>query len=146
MLVKVTAAMRKDSIRSSLLYKEQLHLYSFLASLHDTSKDVPDDQFHQPHATASARRKSRSVQGWMYYFGTNLENRFSVKDFWPTQEQSHKIPYEKEEIKAEIERMQREMRRRKERDTALMQAREAFKQPKDEAAVESVPQVSVPAS
>lgn len=66
--------------------------------------------------------------GWMYYFGTNLENRFSVEGFWPTAEQSHKIPYEREEIKAEVERIQKEMRRRKERDAALLQAREAFKQ------------------
>lgn len=66
--------------------------------------------------------------GWMYYFGTNLENRFSVEGFWPTQEQSHKIPYEKEEIKAEVERIQREMKRRKELQTreALLQARDAF--------------------
>lgn len=66
--------------------------------------------------------------GWMYYFGTNLENRFSVEGFWPTAEQSHKIPYEKEEIKAEVERIQREMKRRKEIQSreALAQAREAF--------------------
>lgn len=48
----------------------------------------------------------------MYYFGTNLESRFSVPGFWPTQEQSHKIPFEKEEIKAEIERGQKMMRER----------------------------------
>lgn len=48
----------------------------------------------------------------MYYFGTNLENRFSVPGFWPTQEQGHKIPYEREDIKAEVERIQREMRER----------------------------------
>ena len=35
--------------------------------------------------------------GWMYYFGTNLENRFNVPDFWPEPETTHKIPYEKEE-------------------------------------------------
>lgn len=74
--------------------------------------------------------------GWMYYFGTNLENRFSVQDFWPTAEQSHKIPYDREDIKAEVERIQREMRRRKERDAALMQAREAFKQPRVEEGAE----------
>jgi protein PET100, fungi type len=51
--------------------------------------------------------------GYMYYFGTNLENRFAVSDFWPTQEQSHKIPYDKDEIRAEIERYQREMKARK---------------------------------
>ena len=35
--------------------------------------------------------------GWMYYFGTNLENRFSVPDFWPEPGTTHKIPFEKEE-------------------------------------------------
>jgi protein PET100 len=50
--------------------------------------------------------------GYMYYFGTNLENRFSVPGFWPTQEQGHKIPYERDEIKAEVERIQREMKDR----------------------------------
>jgi protein PET100, fungi type len=52
--------------------------------------------------------------GYMWYFGTNLEQRFAVPDFWPTQAQSHKIPFEKEEIKAELLRMQQEMRARKE--------------------------------
>ena len=41
----------------------------------------------------------------MYYFGTNLESRFKVEGFWPTQEQGHKIPVEKEDIKSELERM-----------------------------------------
>lgn len=50
--------------------------------------------------------------GWMYYFGTNLENRFAVPDFWPTQEQSHKIPFEREEIKAEVLRINELMRER----------------------------------
>lgn len=48
----------------------------------------------------------------MYYFGTNLENRFAVPDFWPTQEQSHKIPFEREEIKAEVLRINELMRER----------------------------------
>lgn len=65
--------------------------------------------------------------GWMYYFGTNLENRFTVEGFWPTAEQSHKIPYEREEIKAEVERIQRDLRRRKEADAALENARQIFK-------------------
>jgi protein PET100, fungi type len=41
----------------------------------------------------------------MYYFGTNLEDRFSVPGYWPTTEQSHKIPLEKEEIDRELARM-----------------------------------------
>ena len=43
--------------------------------------------------------------GWMYYFGTNLEERFSIPDFWPAPESTHKIPFEREEIKAEVERL-----------------------------------------
>ncbi|OJJ52678.1 hypothetical protein ASPSYDRAFT_37198 [Aspergillus sydowii CBS 593.65] len=43
--------------------------------------------------------------GWMYYFGTNLDERFSVPGFWPTTEQSHKIPLEKEDIDKELARM-----------------------------------------
>jgi protein PET100 len=43
--------------------------------------------------------------GWMYYFGTNLDDRFNVKNFWPTAEQSHKIPLDKEEIDKELARM-----------------------------------------
>ena len=43
--------------------------------------------------------------GWMYYFGTNLEERFSVPDFWPAPESTHKIPFEREEIKAEVEKL-----------------------------------------
>lgn len=42
---------------------------------------------------------------WMYYFGTNLENRFSVPDFWPKPEETHKIPFEKDEIHGELERL-----------------------------------------
>jgi len=52
--------------------------------------------------------------GWMYYFGTNLDERFKVPDFWPTQEQSHKLPYDKEDIRAEIVRMREREKRRKE--------------------------------
>ncbi|PSN70654.1 hypothetical protein BS50DRAFT_570181 [Corynespora cassiicola Philippines] len=43
--------------------------------------------------------------GVMYYFGTNLDNRFSVPDFWPKEGQTHKIPFEREEIKKELERI-----------------------------------------
>lgn len=51
---------------------------------------------------------------WMYYFGTNLENRFSVPDFWPKPESTYKIPFEKEEIHGELERLrQRRLERRR---------------------------------
>ena len=49
----------------------------------------------------------------MYYFGTNLDQKFSIPDFWPTAEQSHKIPREKEDIKREVERIRMEIRERK---------------------------------
>ena len=45
--------------------------------------------------------------GWMYYFGINPDPRFSVPEFWPKAEQSNKIPFEKEDIKAELERLKR---------------------------------------
>lgn len=41
----------------------------------------------------------------MYYFGTNLDNRFSVPDFWPRPGQTHKIPYDRDEIARELERI-----------------------------------------
>ncbi|PGH09939.1 hypothetical protein AJ79_05555 [Helicocarpus griseus UAMH5409] len=46
--------------------------------------------------------------GWMYYFGTNLEERFSVPGFWPSKEQSHKIPMDLGEIEKELARMNRQ--------------------------------------
>ncbi|OKL62687.1 hypothetical protein UA08_01403 [Talaromyces atroroseus] len=66
--------------------------------------------------------------GWMYYFGTNLEERFSVPGFWPTAEQSHKIPESKEEIDRELNRMRmvdalrRERRQRQQQETIASQA------------------------
>jgi protein PET100, fungi type len=41
--------------------------------------------------------------GIMYYFGTNLDSRFSVPDFWPKEGQTHKIPFDKEDIEAELQ-------------------------------------------
>ncbi|EON61560.1 hypothetical protein W97_00775 [Coniosporium apollinis CBS 100218] len=55
--------------------------------------------------------------GVMYYFGTNLDQRFTVPDFWPKEGQTHKIPFEKDEIKDEIERLKR--RRLEGRDRRL---------------------------
>nr|OQO20110.1 hypothetical protein B0A51_11791 [Rachicladosporium sp. CCFEE 5018] len=43
--------------------------------------------------------------GIMYYFGTNLESRFSVPDFWPKEGSTHKIPFEREEITEELQRL-----------------------------------------
>lgn len=42
---------------------------------------------------------------FMGYFGTNLEERFAVPDFWPKPEEANKVPTEREEIKAELERL-----------------------------------------
>ncbi|OJJ43815.1 hypothetical protein ASPZODRAFT_145754 [Penicilliopsis zonata CBS 506.65] len=64
--------------------------------------------------------------GWMYYFGTNLDDRFTVTGFWPTAEQSHKIPLERDEIDREIARMRRvdavKLERRKAREASEAQA------------------------
>ena len=43
----------------------------------------------------------------MYYFGTNLDETFSVPEFWPKPGQTHTIPFEKEEISEELERLKR---------------------------------------
>lgn len=61
--------------------------------------------------------------GIMYYFGTNLDGklmtfaqvragvlifgtgRFKVDGFWPREGETHKIPYEKEEIQSELARL-----------------------------------------
>ena len=43
--------------------------------------------------------------GIMFYFGTNLDRKFSVPDFWPKPNQLHKIPTETHEIDAELERL-----------------------------------------
>lgn len=45
--------------------------------------------------------------GWMYYFGTNLESRFSVPDFWPKPENTHRIPFERGELEEELERLKK---------------------------------------
>lgn len=41
----------------------------------------------------------------MYYFGVNLETRFAVPDFWPAPGTTHRIPFEKEELKELSERL-----------------------------------------
>lgn len=43
--------------------------------------------------------------GIMYYFGTNLDEKFSTPDFWPSRDQTHKIPFDKDEITEELERL-----------------------------------------
>lgn len=41
----------------------------------------------------------------MYYFGTNLDQKFAVPDFWPKANETNKIPFEKEEITEELQRL-----------------------------------------
>lgn len=41
----------------------------------------------------------------MFYFGTNLDDRFTVRGFWPKKEESNQVPHEREEIRAELERL-----------------------------------------
>lgn len=43
--------------------------------------------------------------GWMYYFGTNLDQRFSVPDFWPKKDETNSIPFERDEITEELQRL-----------------------------------------
>lgn len=45
--------------------------------------------------------------GFMYYFGINLDQRFAVPDFWPKKGETHEIPFEREEIAEELERLKR---------------------------------------
>lgn len=59
-----------------------------------------------------------------YYYGTNLDQKFSTPDFWPKPEQTHKIPFEREEIKSELERLREKRLWIRERRLA-MQARQA---------------------
>ncbi|EKD16432.1 uncharacterized protein L3040_008533 [Drepanopeziza brunnea f. sp. 'multigermtubi'] len=44
---------------------------------------------------------------FMYYYGINLDKRFAVPDFWPRPEQTNRIPFEKDEIHSELERLRR---------------------------------------
>ena len=43
--------------------------------------------------------------GIMYYFGTNLDERFAVPEFWPKPDQANKVPLERDEIHAELQRL-----------------------------------------
>lgn len=57
----------------------------------------------------------------MWYFGTNLETRFTVPDFWPEPGTTHTIPFEKEDLKEMGERLKAERLERRRR--RLEQAR-----------------------
>ena len=62
--------------------------------------------------------------GIMYYFGTNLDSRFNVPAFWPKAEHANKVPFEREEISAELERLRARRLYNRERRLAA-EAREA---------------------
>ncbi|KAH8821470.1 mitochondrial cytochrome c oxidase assembly factor [Xylogone sp. PMI_703] len=66
--------------------------------------------------------------GIMYYYGTNLDNRFSVPDFWPKPEQTNRIPFEKDEIHSELERLRKRRlllrEQRLEREQAISQRKD----------------------
>ena len=58
----------------------------------------------------------------MYYFGTNLDGKFTVPEFWPKPGQTHKIPYDRDEIAKELERIKQrhlENKRRREEQERL---------------------------
>ena len=61
----------------------------------------------------------------MYYFGTNLDNRFQTPDFWPKEGQTHKIPFEKEEIQSELARLRARRLAAREHRTQAEQQMEA---------------------
>lgn len=70
--------------------------------------------------------------GIMFYFGTNLDQRFAVPDFWPKPEQANKVPLDRDEIKAELERLRARRLHNRDRRLAeearLAQFREAQEQ------------------
>ncbi|KAH7329243.1 hypothetical protein B0I35DRAFT_473858 [Stachybotrys elegans] len=61
--------------------------------------------------------------GFMYYFGVNLDNRFSVPDFWPKPDECAKLPRDREELVAEYKKMVEAQKRRQERLQAAAQRR-----------------------
>ena len=57
--------------------------------------------------------------GTMYYFGTNLDSRFAVSEFWPKPENANRVPTERDEIHSELARLR--ARRLYKRDQRLAQ-------------------------
>jgi len=71
--------------------------------------------------------------GIMYYFGTNLDQKFNVPDFWPEANQTHKIPFEKDEIQAELERLRRRRLAQREKRLAIEERVRQLQEGKDTA-------------
>ncbi|KAJ4304285.1 alpha 1,2 mannosyltransferase [Collariella sp. IMI 366227] len=70
--------------------------------------------------------------GIMYYFGTNLDNRFQVPDFWPKPENANKVPLERDEIHAELERLRTRRLQLREQRLAAEARAAAFERAREE--------------
>ncbi|KAI1169977.1 hypothetical protein F4777DRAFT_150460 [Nemania sp. FL0916] len=68
--------------------------------------------------------------GIMFYFGTNLDERFAVPAFWPRPEQANRVPTERDEINAELQRLR--ARRLYVRDRRLENEAKAAAQAKED--------------
>jgi protein PET100, fungi type len=64
---------------------------------------LPPNPFNPP----STHPPSLTLPLHTVYFGTNLDRRFAVPDFWPKPSETHRIPFERDEIAAEMERLKR---------------------------------------
>lgn len=84
--------------------------------------------------------------GIMYYFGTNLDKKFTVPDFWPRPEQTNKIPYEREDIAEELERLKaRRLERRQMRLQAEARMQEFQRPPLNDQVAQPASDVEQPA-
>jgi protein PET100 len=86
---------------------EVFKVHTYLSRIHFRKDTPPPFIYPEPNPLTHLQFGMYVIFpiGWMYYFGTNLDDRFSVPGFWPSAEQSHKIPLEKEEIDRELARM-----------------------------------------
>ena len=94
--------------------------------VHITIRHFPQPSSDPPAKAAKFGMYIMFPIGWMYYFGTNLESRFSVPDFWPAPETTHKIPFEREELDQMAEQLKAERLER--RRIRLEQARVEIKE------------------
>jgi protein PET100 len=65
--------------------------------------------------------------GFMYYFGINLDSRFAVPDFWPQRGQTHEIPFERDEILRELDRLKRRRLEARERRLRMEEEEERMR-------------------
>lgn len=71
---------------------------------------------------------------WMWYFGTNLDARFSVPDFWPEPGTTHKLPFEREELAVLAERLKADRLERRRRRLGREGRKEAEEEAGDQVA------------